>query len=138
MLMIEAWRKTWREGIAPQLPTAGLEALARALADDDPALLQGATTTPPPLEALRAWPVEGACPIGLALWQGDGRQTVGAVEEAFALVCEAANAALGEEVAVRYFLNWWDDSDRAACRVELLGEVRRVLAERAPVQVSAA
>ena len=51
---MENWRKVWREGVAPLLSAAGLEALRRALVTDDGRLLQGATTTPPPLPCVAA------------------------------------------------------------------------------------
>ena len=46
---MESWRKVWREGLAPLLSDNSLRALRRALVEDDPRLIQGATTTPPPL-----------------------------------------------------------------------------------------
>jgi len=46
---MELWRKVWREGVVPILAVEQLEALAHALRTDDPHLLQGCTTTPPPL-----------------------------------------------------------------------------------------
>ena len=45
---MESWRKTWRDGVEPLVSTEGLEALRRALTNDDPRLLQGATSSPPP------------------------------------------------------------------------------------------
>jgi hypothetical protein len=87
--MLAGWRLVWREGLAPILPTAGLEALARALRDDDPRLTQGSTTTPPPLMCVAGWPVEAACAVGFCGWQdGTGeRTTVQEVEEFFAAKC---------------------------------------------------
>ena len=63
---MEAWRKVWREGLAPLLPTAGLEALAIALAADDPAVLtDGNITRPIPISSVLDWPCEAADPIAL-------------------------------------------------------------------------
>ena len=45
---MESWRRAWRVGLAPGLSRAGLEALSAALLRNDPRLLQGATTSPPP------------------------------------------------------------------------------------------
>ena len=70
---MESWRKVWRDGIAPQLTDAGLEALAQALETDAPELLQGATTSPPPLACVQDWPVEAACPVGYAGFHANGR-----------------------------------------------------------------
>ncbi len=128
--MIESWRKAWREGLAPQLSTAGLSALRKALLDDDPRLLQGATTAPPPLQCVQDWPVEGACSLGYCGWQGDGLETVGEVEEYFARACFEADKRLGEPAACRYFLNWFDETPRDEMRRQFLAEVNRALAHR--------
>jgi hypothetical protein len=127
---MEAWRQVWREGVAPQLSTTGLKALQKALHADDERLLQGATTSPPPLHCVRDWAVEGACVIGYCGWQGDGLQTVSEVEEFFAQVCFEVDKALGEPAACRWFLNWFDDNPRPEVRALLLAEVNRTLAER--------
>jgi hypothetical protein len=58
---VEYWRQVWRKGVAPLMPTKGLEALAIALENDDPRLIQGHTTSPPPLQSVQGWPVEAAC-----------------------------------------------------------------------------
>src|SRR5437868_4607007 len=107
---MNAWQQVWREGIAPQLSTPGLLAIRDALAADDPRLTQGAVTSPPPLQCADAFPVEGACAIGFAAWQGDGLATVGAVEEYFARVCGRVGEVCGEPGAARYFLNHFDDT----------------------------
>ena len=84
---MESWRKVWREGLAPLLSMEGLEALRHGLVMDDARLLQGATTTPPPLQCVQDWAVEGACALGYCGWQGDGLETVAEVEEFFARMC---------------------------------------------------
>src|SRR5215203_7259553 len=127
---MESWRKVWRDGLAPVLSTAGLKALRKALAKDDARLTQGSTTTPPPLQCVLDWPCEGACVVGYAGWQGDGLETVGEVEEFFARCCFEADNRLGEPAAVRYFLNWYDDTPRDEMRKQLLAEVERALADR--------
>ena len=53
----------WRRGIAPNLSDRGLQALKKALETDDPTLIQGTTTQPPPLQAVQNWPVEAACAV---------------------------------------------------------------------------
>jgi hypothetical protein len=128
--MIESWRKVFRDGIAPQLSTAALEALRHALATDDPRLLQGSTTSPPPLQCAEDWPVEGACVLSFCGWQGNGLTTVGAVEQFFADTCHAADRLLGEPAAIRYFTNFWDDNPRHFARLLLLAEVEGELARR--------
>jgi hypothetical protein len=52
------------------------------------------------------------------------------VEEYFARLCQAADAALGEPAAVRWFLNWFDEEPRNLMRVQLLVEVQQSLEER--------
>lgn len=127
---MESWRKVWREGLAPGLSTRALEALRHALLIDDPRLLQGATTTPPPLQCVEDWPVEGACGLGYCGWQGDRLETVGQVEEFFARACFEADRRLGEPAGCRWFLNWYDETPRPEMRRQLLAEVNRALALR--------
>ena len=127
---MESWRKVWREGLAPHLSTVGLQALEQALREDDPRLIQGATTSPPPLQCVEDWPVESCCVLGYCAWQGDGLQTVGEIEETFAQLCFEADQVLGEPAACRWFLNWYDEVSREEMCRELLAEVKLVLAER--------
>jgi hypothetical protein len=127
---MESWRKVWREGLAPLVSVAGLEALRAALVRDDPRLQQGATTTPPPLQCVQDWPVEAACAVGFCGWQGDGLETVGEVEEFFARTCFEIDQRLGEPAGCRWFLNWFDETPRDEMRQLLLGEVNRSLAQR--------
>jgi hypothetical protein len=129
---MESWRKVWREGLAPLLSTAGLESLKQALEQDDPRLQQGATTTPPPLQCVQDWPVEGACAIGFCGWQGDGLETVGDVEEFFARTCFEIDQRVGEPAGCRWFLNWFDETPRDEMRRLLVAEVNRTLAARRP------
>jgi hypothetical protein len=127
---MDAWRKVWREGLAPQLSNRALLSLRDALLGDDPRLLQGATTSPPPLQCVQDWAVEGACALGYCGWQGEGLQTVAEVESYFARMCFAADQKLGESAMVRWFLNWFDDTPRAEMRRQLLMEVNRELDRR--------
>lgn len=125
--MMESWRKVWREGFAPLLSDSALLALRDALTKDDKTLIQGATTTPPPLMCVQDWPVEAACALGLCGWKGENLETVGLVEEYFAKMCFEAGQRLGEPAACRWFLNWFDDTPRDEMRRELLGEVQLLL-----------
>src|SRR5205814_1059844 len=118
------------EGIAPIISTAGLLALKEALENNDPALIQGATTVPPPLQSIQDWPVEAACPLSLTGWRGEHFRTVGQVEEYFARVCYYAGERLGDSSGARWFLNWVDDTPREQMRQELLAEVVGTLAGR--------
>jgi hypothetical protein len=126
---MESWRVVWREGIAPVLSLAGLEALREALATDDPRLRQGFTTEPecPAFidHNLDDRAPEAACGLGLAGWLGDRLETVGQVEEYFARCCMEGDQLLGEAAGTRWFLNWFDDTPRDEMRRELLPEVER-------------
>jgi hypothetical protein len=127
---VEAWQKVFREGLAPLLSTKSLEALRKALVEDDPRLLQGVTTQPPPLQCVQDWPVEGCCLVGFAGWQGDGLETVAEVEEFFARMCYEMDMKMGEPAACRWLLNDFDDRPREEMRRLYLTEVQRALAER--------
>jgi hypothetical protein len=126
------WQDAFRRGIAPQLSTAGLTALRAALATNDKRLIQGATTLPPPLQCVRDWPCESACAIAYCCAFPDNvtLKTVGEVEEHFAQVCFDADQALGEPAAVRWFLNWFDETPREEMRPALLVEVDAELGRR--------
>ena len=129
---MKSWRKVWREGLAPLLSNAALDALQRALSDDDARLLQGSTTAPPPLQCVQDWPVEAACAVGFCGWQGEGLETVAEVEEFFARTCFEIDRRLGEPAACRWFLNWFDETPREEMRADLLAEVERTLVQRRP------
>jgi hypothetical protein len=129
-----AWQKSWREGIAPQLWTAGLRALQRALKTDDPALRQGVTVDPSEMPETEGKPVSAACAIGFAGWKGDGLQTVTEVEEFFARTVWQATQATGDPLAAKWFVNWHDETPREEMRRELLTEVNRELAERGALE----
>ena len=146
---LESWRLVWRDGFVPQLTKQQLEALRDALASDDPRLIQGATTTPPPLMCVADWAVECGCVLsycGVVANGGFESLTikdywdkvknnptpckVGTAEEEFAKLCFNADQRLGEPAACRWFLNWFDDTPRNEMREKLLGEVELNLKER--------
>jgi len=127
---MESWREVWRKGFAPLISTEGLKALADALAGDDPRLLQGATTSPYPLQCVQERTVEAACGIGYCGWKGDGLETVAEVEEFFSRVCFEVDMALGEPAGCRWFLNWFDETPRDEMRSLLLPEVLASIEER--------
>lgn len=126
---MESWRTVWRNGFAPGLTRWQLERLRTALIDDDDRLKQGQTTSPPPLQCVQDWPCEGACLIAFAGWEG-GALTVGEVEEFFARQCFEADKRLGEPGGCRWFLNWFDETPRDMMRLELIGEIDRILGTR--------
>jgi hypothetical protein len=130
---MEIWRKVWRDAAAPLLSVPALEALRAAVLADDPALLQGATTTPPPLQCVQDCPVEAACALTYAGWKGDGLGTVGEAEEFFARICFEIDQRLGEPAGCRWFLNWFDETPRKEMLREFLPELDRELARREAV-----
>lgn len=135
---MESWRKVWRKGIVPLLSNTGLEFLREGLLKDDPRILQGATTAPPPLMCVQDWPVEACCVIG---YTGVGdfggfhenvndNPSVEMVEEYFARMCYEIDLILGEPAACRWFINWSDESPRHEMRIALLSEVQLALRNR--------
>lgn len=130
---MEPWRKCWREGFAPALPTEGLLALQQGILDNDPFLIQGATTNPPPMQCVLDLPAESACAVAYCGWK-TGLTTVGEVEEFFARACFEADKSLQEAAGSRFWLNYWDEQPRDLVIVELLEEVRLELARRGVTQ----
>ncbi len=126
------WQKAWFAA-APLLSTEGLEALAKALRNDDTRLLQGATCTPPPLSCVQDWPVEAACLLGFCAWKGDEGFTVAQTEEFFAKTCFTIDQAMNEPAGCRWLLNWYDETPRDEMRRLLLPEVEMELARREDV-----
>jgi hypothetical protein len=127
--VIESWRTCWRTGFVPSFTRGQLLALKEALASDDPELIQGATSQPPPLMCVRDWPVEAACAVGFCGWAAVGEfATVGEVEEFFAKACREADERLGGPAECRWWLNFWDDTPRPEAFRELLAEVELALA----------
>ncbi len=127
---MEKWRRVWREGFVPNLSEAGLCALLSALVNNNGRLLQGWSLAPPPLDEWSECAVEGACAISYCGWRGEGRETVGELEQFFNDLCERADAAFSEPAACRYFFNWYDEAPREVMRRELLAEVVHALAGR--------
>ena len=134
---MEAWRRVFREGLAPLLSDEDLAVLTEALRSNDPRLLQGATTRPSPLQCASGWPVEAACLIAYpavirlgGFYGAWNSARVGQVTEAFAETCFEINRRLGEPAACRYLLQFFDDRPRTEVIVSLLLEVERELTKR--------
>lgn len=126
----ESWQRVFHKALVPQLSDSALAALRQGVAGDDPTLIQGATSTPPPLQCVQDWPVEAACLIGYCGWKGEGLTKVVDVEEYFAKACYAIDIALGEAAGVRYLLNWFDETPRPEMLRALLPEIDKALARR--------
>ena len=128
--MLTKWQSAWRQGVAPLLSEEQLELLAKALLDDDPRLIQCASTSPPALQCVQDWPIDGACALGFCGWQSNEMKTVAEVEEHFARMCFEIDQHMGEPAVCRHFLRWYDDTPRPQMRRELLREVQLSLEER--------
>lgn len=118
--------KVLREGVLPQYPTEALERTLELLRADDPKWIQGATTTPPPLQCVEDWPVEGCCFITLMAWMAEfhgDTPTVKEAEERFARVCHYTDVAVNELAGCRWFLNWHDETPRDEVRATLIREL---------------
>jgi hypothetical protein len=122
------WRRVWRKGFVPVLPLEGLRALQEALASNDPALLQGQTTVPPPMRVMWDWPVEAACATTYCGWKALHLDSVLKADEYFANTCFDVDQRLDEPAGCRDFLNWYDETPREEMRRELLPEVERAIA----------
>lgn len=120
---MKPWQRAWRKGFAPNLTREQLTALRDGLAANDQRIIQGATTSPPPLMCVQNWPVEYACVLGFCGWQGNGLETVAEVEEFFARLCYDCDQSLTEDAGCHQFLNWVDETPRAEMVLELLAEV---------------
>lgn len=127
---MEKWREVWRKAIGPFLPEKHLSVLLEALVSDDAQLLQGATTTPPPLQCMQDWPVAAACALSFCGWQGDGLKTVAEVVNFFGRTCFEIDARLAEPAGCRWFLNWFDETPRDEVRRELQAEIEQELRVR--------
>lgn len=113
------WEHCWRKGFEPQLSLLQLIALRNAIQNDDPNLLQEQTTNPPPLLSCADQKCCGGCAIAFC-GMSEGKETVGEVEEFFAQTCYQCDQLLGEMVACRYFLNFWDENTMDAIKAKFL------------------
>jgi hypothetical protein len=127
---IEPWRRIWREGIAPLLSDKSLEALRQALENDDPRLIQGKTMVPPYWKSRQNAPVEAAGALAYCGWQGEGLETIGAVESFFLQLCIDIGLRLDEPMVSKCFIDWYDETPREQMRKQLLDEVHRELLQR--------
>ena len=127
---MESWRKLWRDAVVPLLSDNALKVLREALVTDDPRLIQGATTIPPPLHCVQDWDAEGACLVGFGGWQGEELCTVGEVGKYVAQMCYDIDAAVGEAAACRWLLNWFDETPRPDVIRQLIPEVELAISQR--------
>src|SRR5262249_27538517 len=96
--------------------------------NDDPRLVQGATTEPMPIALFSSEPIEGACAVGYCLWQGQRIDRVAALDLAFRRLCASADDLLDEPLSIA-FLNWFDEPPR-----EEMGRALRAELDRAAIE----
>jgi hypothetical protein len=136
MMVMELWRDCFRRGVAPVLSTDELMALRDGLARDDERICQTFNTLP--VSDLAAHepdlPIEAACPLAYAIWQGQRLPDLaGVVESELGQLCLLLDQRTGEAGAVRHLTNWIDSTPREEMRAALLAEVELALAGRRPV-----
>lgn len=126
---MKLWREAWREGFAPGISPAALLAIRKGLLQDDPRMIQGATCSPPPMQAVQDWPVEAADILVYGFWIGDsdGLCEVGEAEEYFARSCYKCDHRIGGPEFSGHFLNWYDETPRDHMRKLMLPEVNVAL-----------
>lgn len=136
----------FKKGFAPSISTGALKFLLAGCRANDPRLAQGKTCRPVPSEVTGDWPADEACGMGYCgVYEAGGfcpaelhssplerrfYASVGEVEEYFARLCHAADTRMGEPAACRWFLNWFDDTDRREALHTLACWVGHVLDER--------
>jgi hypothetical protein len=132
-----SWKKVWHDGIVPQLPQKGLEALRDALLADSEELQQGFLAyrqeqVAPNHAHVTAdeGPVNRACAVGLCLWKGYGLTTIEEVRSKFNPIDTEAAVLLndrGDDIDVRAFYDFFDSATREELRSQFLPEVEAAL-----------
>ncbi len=113
------WKYSWHVGVAPSLPYAGLVALRKALAEDDPSLIQNKVAA-----SRYAWNTDAACAIGYCGWKAGLARTRCEVESFFRDV-------IGKDgVDANPFLTFFDGQPREQMRMTFLPEVEKTIAFR--------
>jgi len=131
-------RIVFEKGFAPQFSTETLILFQYALEENSDKIVQGSTTVPAPSLALSDWPCQSACAIGSLAWEQqygweDG-VTVSEIDEAFIASAMKCDALMNEQAACRYFLNWFDEGDRATVFAELSKWIDDIITERRKAQ----
>ncbi len=126
---LSEWQRVLRDGLLPLLSHEAKVALRDALARDDARLIQGGTTTPPPLACVQDWKCEGACLVGFC-GLADGLETVGEIEQFFGRMCWEIDQRVGEPAGVRHLLNYFDNEPRPEVFAALVAELDAALSEQ--------
>lgn len=131
--MSESWKKVFHEGFAPSFTIPQLQFLRALVANNQESLIQGGTCVPEPLACVLDFPVESACFVaaaGVYEHDGFGHATVEEVENFFARACYECDERLGEPLACRWFLNYFDETPREHLLAELLPELDKAIASK--------
>lgn len=128
--MLESWRLVLRDGFLPGWSSDVLEKAIVLLEADSPKIVQGSTTTPPPLMCMQDWAVEACDIVAFCSTPDCLEATVGQAEEGFARACFETDSRLGEPAACRWFLRFFDDTPRAEVFRLLIEEFKLELSKR--------
>lgn len=153
-VIMENWRRVWRNGFAKVISTKGLIALRDVIQNDDQRLCRGTTAIPAylgvkldPIEFDDAIPpkstrdpgalVEYACAVGVCGWLGEGKQTVGELAKYFVDICNRVDGIVHNANASAFFTNWFDYTPSQIANRELLHEVNLELSTRTDAESAA-
>ena len=125
-MVVEPWKKTWREAVLPNLKLRHLEPLRDALESNSPELIQGSVA-----KCLASEAGPGACcAVGYALWKGDKLTRGNAVYFSY---CEVIDkSALLDDyrvTGISEFTDWFDYGRREDVFAALLAEVKQNIAD---------
>lgn len=116
--------KVWRAGFAHQMPDDVLEAMEFGLLIDDPAIIQGNTSSPQPPHGNWGGLCQSTDITCYGFWRKGGLETIGDIETKFSELCYEADEKLGEPAFCRWYLNWVDSCPRDEMFSVMLREVR--------------
>jgi hypothetical protein len=136
---LPTWQWAFERGIAPVLSTGSLEYLERLLAEDSPQLVQHVVALPAQPE-LQDGPADAFCALG-ACGAAEGLETPRELCDFFQSVFAEAGRRLGDVLAPRDFISFYDDTPREEMVPALLAVVRGVLSgreDRSPTRGAAA
>jgi len=132
--MNELWRSVLQDGLLPVMTSDQIRCVLACLLHNDGRLIQGATTSPPPLKAVASDPVERACLVGMAVWQLQDGFTVGETDKGYVRLLGQTDRLYekhhSNHQASRWFLSWFDDTSRDEMRAELIPELKAELERR--------
>ncbi len=136
---LEVWQIVWRKGLAPNLPTKGLEALREALINDSRELIQKDTLVTTSEIPGTGYPNErmvACCGLAYPFWKGGVDKRPLAIRRYFDDIAVKCNNVFEENTNWKFpnatdnFISWFDNTDRDEMRKKLLPEVELELERR--------